>query len=113
MAKKNKRWVPGVPEAEYELQDGGLLSLPGDQRKLCQCSFCAQIMRRHLMLEHLRERILSDLNGDMCMCRALQISHYIRDLGGIVEEYLATKCRQERRSRTAIIFEYGDPRDWK
>lgn len=113
MAKKNSRWTPGVPVAEYKLDDGGLLSVPGDQRKLCQCPFCAQIMRRHLMVEHLRERIMLDLQDQMGMCRALQISHHVRDLGGKPEELLGAKCQWGHRSRTAIILEYGDPRDWK
>jgi hypothetical protein len=28
------------------------------------------------------------------------------------EERLKAKCRNERMSRTAVLIEWGDPRDW-
>ena len=46
------------------------------------------------------------------MSWALRVSREIRDAGGIPEQRLKDKCTWEHMSRTAVIIEWGDPRDW-
>lgn len=42
---------------------------------------------------------------------ALRISRAIAKEGGKAEEWLRHKCNREQMSRTAVIIEWGDPRD--
>jgi hypothetical protein len=46
------------------------------------------------------------------MAWAMKISSEVRELGGEAEEKLRHKCRWEQMSRTAVILEWGDPREW-
>jgi len=112
MAKK-KQWVPGVPVAEYHFNDGALLDMPGDEHDICQCPFCSVILRRHLMWEHLKNRFINDLEQIIGECRALQVSHRVRDVGGGFNEALTLRCQQERKSRVEIVLRDGDPAYWK
>lgn len=41
------------------------------------------------------------------------ISEQLYKEGGEAEEKLRAKCNWEKRTRCAIIQEYGDPRNWK
>ena len=43
---------------------------------------------------------------------AREVSTEVRKQGGEAEERLAAKCRWEAMSRTAVILEWGDPREW-
>ena len=47
------------------------------------------------------------------MEEACKISSEVRAENKKAEERLAAKCRWERMSRTAVIREWGDPRNWK
>lgn len=47
----------------------------------------------------------------MTMDEALRISKEVRQQGGRAEEWLCHKCRWEQMSRTAVILNYGDPRE--
>ena len=44
---------------------------------------------------------------------ALRVSREVREEGGEAEERLCAKCRWEHMIRTAVIMEWGDPRDWE
>lgn len=49
----------------------------------------------------------------LSMDEASKISSEIRSENGKAEQLLAAKCRWEHMSRTAVIREWGDPRNWK
>lgn len=54
-----------------------------------------------------------DAEKKLTMEQALKISAEVRKMGGEVEQRLKDKCLWEQRCRTAIIVDYGDPRNWK
>lgn len=41
------------------------------------------------------------------------VSQAVKEENGEAEKRLGEKCRYEQRTRSAIINEYGDPREWK
>jgi hypothetical protein len=43
---------------------------------------------------------------------ALQVSRELHAAGGKAEEWLRHKCNWEHMSRTAVLLEWGDPREW-
>ena len=46
------------------------------------------------------------------MTWALNLSGKLYREGGVAEARLQAKCRREQMSRTAVLLEWGDPRDW-
>lgn len=47
------------------------------------------------------------------MVWATKVSQQVRKEDGKAEQWLRAKCTWEQRSRTAIILDYGDPREWE
>jgi len=43
---------------------------------------------------------------------ALRVSREVAAEGGPAEEELCHKCRWEGMTRTGVILEWGDPREW-
>ncbi len=48
----------------------------------------------------------------MSMERALEISKKLREKDGELEEMLCAKCNWEHMTRTAVLREWGHPKNW-
>lgn len=51
--------------------------------------------------------------GDITMKEAVLISRELYGSDTLAEENLRAKCRWEHMTRTAVIIEWGDPREWE
>ena len=54
-----------------------------------------------------------DDEKELSIQEAVRISREVAIDGGAAEIKLCEKCRWEKMSRTAVIIEWGDPREWK